>query len=102
MTLQHVSTALDDASTWAAIADALVDGDIVVLLDRAARELQEARPASAGAAIWGLLGERRAVRWLLPTPERIDAAALPNVIEVVDELHWLDLIAAHGVLLEWT
>jgi hypothetical protein len=99
--LHHVSIALDDAPGWAVIADALVDGDIVVLLDRAARGMQEAQPANTGALVWSLPGQRRAVRWLLPTPERIESAALADGIEVADELQWLDLIATHSVLLEW-
>jgi hypothetical protein len=99
--LHHVSMPLEDAEAWTVMAGALVDGDNVVLLDRAARDLQVGGSASAVVEPWPLLAQRPRVRWLLPNIERVGVATLPDTIELIDERHWLDLIVACPLLLEW-
>lgn len=98
--MHHVSIAPEDAGTWTAMLDAVADGDIVVLLDQAARALQQ----DPGAIDWPRLRERgRGVRWLLPALELLEPSpALPAGIEVVDSAQWLDLIAGHAALLDWS
>jgi hypothetical protein len=100
--LHHVSMPLEDAEAWKVMAGALVDGDSVVLLDCAARDLQLGSSASAQAEPWPLLAQRPHVRWLLPNIERLGVATLPDAIELIDEQHWLDLIVACPLLLEWS
>ncbi len=99
--LHHVSMPLEDAEAWKIIAGALLDGDCVVLLDRAARDLQLAGSTRTDEGPWPLLAQRARVRWLLPTIERVGTATLPDAIEWIDEAHWLELLVAHPLLLEW-
>lgn len=98
--LHHVSIAPEDAGTWAVMLDSLADGDTVVLLDRAALALQQ----DACTIDWPRLLEcRRGVRWLLPALELLDGnPALPAGVEPVDAAQWLDLIAGHAALLDWS
>ncbi len=99
--LHHVSMALDDPA-WAVMAGALDDGDSVVLLDRAARELQLGSAANAAAALWPLLAQRTRVRWMLPGIERVSDTVLPDTVAVIDEVHWLQLVVGNPLLLEWS
>jgi hypothetical protein len=99
--LHHVSMALDDPG-WAVMAGAVYAGDSVVLLDRAARELQLGIAANAAATLWTLLAQGSRVRWLLPAMERVSDAFLPDTVEVIDEAHWLHLVVGNPLLLEWS
>jgi hypothetical protein len=99
--LHHVAMALEDAEAWKVMAGALLDGDSVVLLDRAARELQLGSAANAAAALWPLLAQRTRVRWMLPGIERVSDAILPDAIEVIGEAQWLQLVVGNPLLLEW-
>lgn len=96
--LHHVSIAPGDDSTWAALAVAIDGDDLVVLLDRAARAAQRGEGAQERER---LRARHPGVRWLLPDVECAQPQAAPEGVEVVDAVHWLDLIASHPVLLEW-
>jgi hypothetical protein len=102
--LHHVSISLTDTAGWAALAEALVADDCVVLLDQAARDLQADPPARTWALLCSLLGGPRPdVRWLLPALERTESSdALADRIEVIDDAQWLELIVADSLLMEWS
>lgn len=85
LALHHVWLAPADPR-WALLAQALVGGDTVVLLDGIAQAHECALPGVPG------------VRWC--TPAGAPAAGVPG-IEMIEDTQWWALIAAHPKLLEW-
>lgn len=98
--LHHVAIAAEDAAAWEVLLDAVADGDVVVLLDRAAAQ---ARETNSAIGLPALLARQPGVRWVLPIPELAGGDAdLPAAVEVIDEAQWLAMIVAYPVLLEWS
>lgn len=93
-TLHHVSLAVANSAAWQEFLAALDDGDSVVLLDRAARDVQGDARCIAGYP---------GVRWLLPGCERqADLLELPSGLIEIDARDWWQLVVTRAVLLEWS
>lgn len=92
--LHHLSLSPANSAAWQEFLAALDDGDSVVVLDRAARELQR-----DGTCIAGHPG----VRWLLPACERgEELPELQSGLIEIEARDWWQLIVTHAVLLEWS
>ncbi|MBV6413736.1 MAG: hypothetical protein DYH17_06030 [Xanthomonadales bacterium PRO6] len=89
--LHHIGYGAADRR-WTLLAGALAAGDVVVLLDHAARDA----PACAQRIATLVPG----VRCCLPAVEY--GLCSSTEIEIISDAHWWRLIASHEVLLEWS
>ncbi len=91
--LHHVSLDPAGPSAWNLLLDALVDGDIVVLLDQAVRDADAvARIIDAASAT---------VRWCVPAIECAPGTALPAPLTLIADEDWWLLIATGEGPIEW-
>ncbi len=91
--LHHVSLDPADPSAWNLLLDALVDGDVVVLLDQTVRDADAVARIIDTAPV--------AVRWCVPAIECAPGTALPRALAVIADEEWWLLIAAGEGPIEW-
>jgi len=92
--LHHVAMPPARTDAWARLRATLAPGDVVVLLDQAARQAAESACLAQGCTEAGL-------RWCIPAVEQI-AAPLPAPLVVIADEDWWQLIASHARVIEWS
>ncbi len=92
--LHHLSVGPDAREHWSQLAQALAEGDVLVLLDGAMADLRAIAEWKRGLAL--------ELRCVIPQIALSPGLMVPSDIELIDDRQWWQLIAAHRVLLEWS